>query len=138
MPAQGGTTTKQLWKYGTDDTGPPLRVEGLYDMDDNLIDLSNEGNPVDKVLVSIGWSSPNHTNMPTQAIVNRGEMNVIDPVNSVVEYPWVAGDLKSAGRYDFGVEIVWQDGTVQTVKALAYWYINVQSPPFANRGPYIP
>jgi len=134
MPTQGLADRKQLWTYGTDDTGPPHRIEGLYDMDDKLIDLTD----AEKVLLSIGWSSPNHTNMPTQAIVDRGLMSVIDAATSVVEYDWQAGDLEAAGRYDFGVEIVWNDGTVQTVKSLAYWYIRVQSPPFAQRGPYVP
>lgn len=135
MPVQGGTFTKQLWHYGTDDTGPPLRMDdGLRDMDGNVIDLTN----AEKVLLSVGWASPNHTNMPTQEIVNRGEGDIVDAVTGVVEYPWKAGELQAAGRYDFGWEIVWNDGTVQTTKALAYYYITVQSPPFAQRGPYVP
>ena len=136
MPTQGSTNQKQLWTYGTDDTGPPLVIaDGLRDMDGNVIDLTD----AEKVLLSVGWASPNHTNMPTQAIVDRGVGNVVgDPTLGVVEYDWQPGDLQAAGRYDFGWEIVWNDGTVQSTKSLAYYYIRVQSPPFAQRGPYVP
>lgn len=134
MPTQGLTDQKSLWTYGTHDTAPAHRIEGLYDMDGKLIDLTD----AEKVLLSIGWASPNHTNMPTQAIVDRGEMTIVDAATSVVEYDWQVNDLEAAGRYDFGVEIIWNDGTVQTVKSLAYWYISVQSPPFAGRGNYTP
>lgn len=134
MPTQGLTDRKQLWTYGVDDTGPPVRIEGLYDMDDNLIDVTD----AEKVMFSMGWASPNHTNMPTQVIVNRGDMTIVDAATSVVEYPLQAGDLKQTGRFDFSVEIVWNDGTVQTVKSLAYWYMRVQMAPFAQRGPYVP
>ena len=135
MPTQGGQIEKQLWTYGSDDTGPPLQMDdGLRDMDGNVIDLTD----AEKVLFSMGWSSPNHTNMPTQKIVDRGEGEIVDAVNGVVLYRFQPGDLAAAGIRDFAWEIVWNDGTVQSVKSLSYWFLRVQSPPFAQRGPYQP
>ncbi len=133
MPTQGGIDQKKLWKYGVNDTGPPLTKQ-LFDMDGFVIDLTL----ADKVLLSVGWRSYDHFFHPTQAIVDRGVGSVIDAFNGMVQYDWQPGDLRSVGQYDFSWEIVWLDGTVQTTLPLAYDYISVQAAPFAGRKAYTP
>lgn len=132
MPTQGNSTT-ELYTYGVHDTGPPL-VYTMRDRDKNVIDLTD----AQKVMLSVGHTSYDHHYIPTQEIVDRQDGVIVDAVNGVVEYHWQTGDLKAVGRYDFGWEIVWNDGSVQTVRSLSYDHIKVQAAPFANRGAYTP
>lgn len=48
-----------------------------------------------------------------------------DPTLGIVQYEWQAGDTDTAGEFEAEVEILWDDGGVETVPNNEYWAVTV-------------
>jgi hypothetical protein len=130
MPTQSSSVSR-LYTYGQYDTGPPLDYQ-LKDRQGNIVDLTD----AQAVFFEMGWTSFDHYWNPTQAKVKNGPC-VIDP-NGLgldqgwVRYPWQPGDLDANGTFDFIFRVKFNDGTVQTIRSLAYDHVSVQIGPYAQ------
>jgi hypothetical protein len=52
-------------------------------------------------------------------------MDITTPASGRVTYEWAAGDTADAGTYDVEFEILWSDGTVETVPNSGYMTVIV-------------
>lgn len=95
------------------DTHPNLRLQLLEDgMDKNLTGFTGQirirGTRSDTVIVD----SP---------------VDIVDPVNGIVEYDWTAGDTSSPGIYQAEVTIDDGAGTVMTFPNSGWFHINIEA-----------
>ncbi len=130
MPTQSSSVSR-LYTYGKHDTGPPLDYQ-LKNRQGEIVDLSD----AQAVFFEMGWTSFDHYWNPTQAKIRNGPC-IIDPNNlgldqGWVRYAWQANDLDAEGTFDFVFRIKYNDGTVQTIRSLAYDHVKVQTGPYAQ------
>ncbi len=50
---------------------------------------------------------------------------ITDAVNGEVTYTWATGDTDTAGDYEAEVQILWDDGGIETVPNATYWEVTV-------------
>lgn len=56
----------------------------------------------------------------------EGTCNVVSAAKGEVEYPWVAGDTETAGKYSVQFEITWANTKTQTVPNGGYGTVTIQ------------
>ncbi len=129
MPAQSARPgTVYYVEY---DTAPPLRAQ-LLDGADDPIDLTDA-----TVTISIAFAMPRGTyyTSPRDQIVKRSPV-VVDPdqVNNIGFVSWTPGaqgtddTLSPPGEFLYTFEIIFDDGTKQTVPAVTYQTLIIRTP----------
>jgi len=104
------------------DTAPAIRGV-LYDRDDNVVDLTG---------CTVRFLMSNLVNdggeLSVGSNVVTGDAAIIDEVNGIVEYQWVAGDTDTAGEYYCEWEVTYgSDNTVETFPSDGYNTITIKT-----------
>lgn len=101
------------FRIKTNDTGPVLSVT-LTDANGNGIGLA-------------GASARFHMKAFGATSLKIDEAaTIIDDVNGVVKYDWVAGDTDTAGTYYGEIEVTYGDATVETFPNNGYFTILIK------------
>ena len=101
------------FRIKTNDTGPVLSVT-LTDANGNGIGLA-------------GASARFHMKaFGATSLKIDAPATIIDDVNGVVKYDWVAGDTDTAGTYYGEIEVTYGDATVETFPNNGYFTIIIK------------
>ena len=129
MPSQT-TPITGIKFYGQNDTAPDL-VDYIKTPAGDVVDLTDAA----AVYITVAWRS--FTTRPWGSyrtiIVDRALCDVGDAVSGEVKWTPAPGDLSVIGDFQYSFEVKWNDDSVSTHKALAYDYLNVQTPPGGSR-----